>query len=82
MAIENHNQEEEKKDFAPDSIGVCWRESDGTVVLHLRAQAGDGTIGSAILRYPPDHPEYAEICAHLGPLLIDGEKKPVPPWPE
>lgn len=66
---------------AADSIGVCWKEADGTVVLHLRALAENGTIGSATLRYPTDHPQYGEICSHIGPLG-EGEQKPVAPWPD
>ncbi len=63
------------------SIGVCWQEADGTVVLHLKAQADDGTMGSAVLRYAPDHAQYGEILAHVGPFQ-GAEQKAVAPWPD
>jgi len=63
------------------SIGSATMEENGTIVLQLRAESSDGKIGDALLRYPPDHPQYAEILRHLGGLQ-KGESKPVPPWPE
>jgi hypothetical protein len=63
------------------SIGSARMEADGTIVLHLRAEGPDGKIGDALVRYPPGHPQYAEILRHLGGLQ-KGESKPVPPWPE
>jgi hypothetical protein len=64
----------------PASIGSAYMKDDGTIQLMLRAE-GDGAIGDAMFLYPPDHPEYAEILAHLGGLK-PGESKPVPPWPD
>ncbi len=64
-----------------ESIGVCWQEADGTVVLNLKAQADDGTVGSAVLRYAPDHTQYREILAHVGPFE-GAEQKAVMPWPD
>jgi|GEM_PF-883000 len=66
---------------SPQSIGICWQEADGTVVLHLQAKAPDGTIGSAILRYPTDHIEYLNILDHVGPFN-GTEQKIVAPWPD
>lgn len=63
----------------PPSIGAATMETDGTVVLTLRAE-GPGTLGDATLRYPPDHPRYRAIRDHIG-NIAPGEEKPVPPWP-
>jgi len=65
-------------DDAP--IGVATMMPDGTIVLHLRAEGANGLLGDAVFKYPPKHPEYREVLAHLGGLK-PGESKPVPPWP-
>lgn len=62
-----------------ESIGVATMEPDRTIVLQLRA-TGNGLIGDALLRYPPDHAQYAEILAHVGPME-PGDSKPVAPFP-
>jgi hypothetical protein len=69
----------DKKSVA--SIGSAKMEEDGTIVLQLRAEAPDGAVGDAILRYPPGHPQYDEILRHLGGLE-KGQEKPVAPWPD
>jgi hypothetical protein len=61
------------------TIGSAAMDPDGTIVLSLVADDGAGTIGHAMLRYPPDHGQYAEILEHLGGLE-PGDSKPVPPW--
>lgn len=66
---------------APASIGTCSMEADGTIVLRLRAEAPGGIVGHALLKYPPDHPEYQSILDHVGPLK-PGETKSVRPWPD
>lgn len=63
----------------PSSIGVCWMEDDGTIRMRLRAEGPGGLVGHAMMEYPPDHREYAEILEHVGPLK-PGEHKSVPPW--
>ena len=63
------------------SIGSATMQADGTIVLQLRATDGSGMRGDARLTYPPGHPQYQKILAHLGGLR-PGEEKPVPPWPE
>jgi hypothetical protein len=63
-----------------DSIGSAIMEEDGTIVLQLRAEGPNGSIGDALFRYPPTHPEYNNILHHLGGLK-KGESKNVPPWP-
>jgi len=62
------------------SIGSATMEEDGTIVLQLRAEGSEGPIGDALLRYPPNHPEYNNILRHLGGLK-KGAVKQVPPWP-
>jgi hypothetical protein len=64
-----------------DSIGVATMEKDGTVVLQLRAEGQGGILGDGLLRYPPDHPDYAKILDHIGGLK-KGHAKKVPPWPK
>lgn len=65
----------------PESIGSATMRADGTIVLELRATDGHGTVGDALLEYPPGHPEYAGVLEHLGGLE-PGESKPVAPWPD
>lgn len=55
-------------------------KADGTIVLQLRAEAGD-TQGDALFVYPPSHKQYKQILDHVGGLT-PGQTKPVPPWPE
>ncbi|MBP6628984.1 MAG: hypothetical protein KBG28_09720 [Kofleriaceae bacterium] len=62
------------------SIGAATMQADGTLILQLRAEAEDGTIGDALLTYRPDHPRYAAVLAHLGPLR-PGATCMVKPWP-
>jgi hypothetical protein len=63
-----------------ESIGQATMEADGTIVLYLRAQAsGSAASGDAVIRYPPDHPQYRSILEHLGGLR-PGQTKPVRPW--
>ena len=54
-------------------------EPDGTIVLQLRAVRPVGIVDDALLRYPPDHPQYRSVLDHLGGMR-PGENKPVPPW--
>ena len=64
-----------------DSIGVAWLESDGTLVMQLRAEDRGKALGDALLRYKPEDPAYHQMLAHIGNLK-PGETKPVPPWPQ
>jgi len=63
------------------SIGSATMEADGTLVLMLRAEGPDGTVGDAMFRYPKTHPDYQKTLDHLGSLK-PGETKPVPSWPD
>lgn len=65
---------------ADATIGVASMLADGTVVLDLRAVGPGGMIGDGRLSYPPTHPDYARILAHVGPLR-PGERRFVAPWP-
>ncbi|QYE37304.1 hypothetical protein KZX46_22390 (plasmid) [Polymorphobacter sp. PAMC 29334] len=53
------------------TIGVATEEADGTIVLTLRA-VGNGAIGDGQFRYPKNHPQYAMIAAHVGPIPKGG----------
>jgi hypothetical protein len=53
---------------------------DGTIVLTLRGRAA-GAIGEAVITYRPDHPDYASIRRHVGPIE-PGASVPVAPWPD
>lgn len=61
-------------------IGTATMLPDGTLVLNLRAEADDGTIGHAQFRYPMTDPEYLKILTHLSPIA-PGDKVPVKPFP-
>ena len=51
------------------SIGQATMLGDGTIVLLLRAEDPTAqAVGDAQLVYPPTHPQYQEIAAHLGEL--------------
>ncbi|MFY0534519.1 hypothetical protein [Nannocystis pusilla] len=62
------------------SIGSARMEADGTLVLQLRATTGSA-IGDALLRYPPDHADYAKIRGHVGPIE-PGQERPVASFPD
>lgn len=62
-----------------ETIGVAKMETDGTIVMDLRA-TGPGMTGDARIVYPKDHKDYQMIIDHLGGLA-PGETKPVPPFP-
>ena len=63
------------------SIGQATMEDDGTIVLQLRAETGDGAVGEGLFTYAPGDDEYDEVLEHLGGLK-PGQSKPVPPWPD
>jgi hypothetical protein len=62
------------------SIGQATMQPDGTIVLQLRAEGPDGTVGDGLLTYRPTDKDYAKILQHLGGLK-PGETKPVTPFP-
>lgn len=66
---------------AQPSIGTATMESDGTIVLRLRANLEGGGIGESLLRYAPDSPHYEDVLRHLTGLE-PGRSMPVPPWPD
>jgi hypothetical protein len=64
------------------SIGVATMETNGDIVLQLRAPMGDtGTIGEGYFRYRPGADGYDDVLRHLGGMQ-PGESKSVPPWPD
>lgn len=64
-----------------ETIGVATMESDGTIVMQLRAEGDGGIVGDAMFTYAPDDPHYQEVLDHLGGMK-PGEEKPVRPWPD
>lgn len=75
------SQAKRERDMNADaSIGVATMQSDGTIVLELRAEGPD-IRGDARIVYPKDHPQYKSVLEHLGGLE-PGQSKPVPPWPD
>ncbi len=65
----------------PQDVGVAQMQSDGTLHLHLRTVAKDGTIGEAMMIVPPKDPKYAGMVAHLSGIK-PGQAKAIPPFPE
>jgi hypothetical protein len=64
-------------EMSGDPIGSATMGHDRTIVLRLHADDPSGIV----FAYPPHHPVYARVLAHLGGLE-PGESKPVPPWPD
>ena len=73
------NSSNNNRSSLPD-IGVCWMEPDGTIKMRLRAEGPGGIVGHAMMEYAPDHADYTDILAHVGPIK-PGEHKSVRPWP-
>jgi hypothetical protein len=65
----------------PATIGVATQEKDGTIVLSLRAEGDAGEVGEGQFRYAPNHPQYAMIKEHVGPIPPGGSV-PVRPFPK
>ena len=65
----------------PKSIGKATMKPDGTILLQLRAEGENGTIGDSLLVVSPNDPKHQGIVSHLGGIK-PGEEKPVPPFPE
>ena len=72
-------EQEAGKKPAPEYIGLCWMEKDGTIKMRLSAQGPDGIVGHSLLEYPPDHANYQEILKRVGPLK-PGQFCSVPAW--
>lgn len=49
-----------------ESIGVATMEAGGTIVLWLRADGPEGSIGDAVLRYLPSDAQYDHVLEHPG----------------
>jgi len=61
-------------------IGTAWMTEDGTIQMKLRA-VGQGVYGVGKISYPKNHPNYAEILRHLGPMK-PGLEVMVRPFPD
>lgn len=59
------------------SIGIATMNSDGTIILRLRAESPDGTIGHAHLTLRRSNPRYKHILSRVGGLK-PGESKSIP----
>lgn len=68
-----------KRPHMADSIGTATMNDDGTLVLRLRAEAEDGTVGEGFFTYAPGDPDYESVLKHLGGMK-PGESRAVPPW--
>ncbi len=53
--------------------------SDGTLILHLRAEGAGGSHGDALVQFAPDHPKFKYHLKHLGEMK-PGDSKPIPPY--
>ena len=60
-------------------IGTATMTPDGTIVLNLRAEGDDGTVGNALLKYQKGDAQYDDVIEHVGGLT-PGECKLVQPW--
>lgn len=60
-------------------IGVALMESDGTLVLTLRANGENGEIGDSVIEYKVEDPEYLNVKKHLGEIEPN-QKVLVNPW--
>lgn len=74
-----NNQMDVSASGETESIGSCFMEEDGTLVLELLATGDGGMVGHGTLKYKPDHPNYKEIFDHVGPIK-PGDTKPVAPF--
>ena len=61
----NNSSNQPQMESIPEYIGLGWLESNGTIVLRLRAQQGS-IVGHATFNYPVDHQAYKEILSHFG----------------
>lgn len=64
-----------------DSVGVATMMNDGTITLELQTLPDDQDQGELLVQYPPSHPEYGIILAHLGGIQ-PGESVLIPPFPD
>ena len=82
----SREQSAAKNDF--ESIGTCFMQDDGSLILRLRATGGPcasgepvDVVGSATIIYACNDPAYDQILEHVKPIR-PGETKMVAPWPD
>jgi hypothetical protein len=63
------------------SIGVAEMKADHSIILQLRSEGPKGELIEGYFVYPTEHPDYAKVLAHVGPL-VPGQSVFVRPWPE
>ena len=69
-------------------VGTAQVTADGSIALNLRADAGDGAIGHALVTIAPDAPDYDAIARHLSgapqglapPVLVPGASMLLAPF--
>lgn len=65
----------------PEFIGTAHMQSDGEIVMNLRAEGPNGLLGDGQVRVRPGEPTYASVREHLGPdLKAGGPEVPVRPF--
>lgn len=79
MQVQTDNEKKSNDLAASETIGIATQEADGTIVLQLRATGPAGAVGDGLMRYPPNHPNYEEVKAHVGPIPA-GKSVPVKPF--
>ena len=62
-------------------IGTAEMMSDRSIILMLRAESAEGTIGETRFVYPMGSEGYEALIEHVGGLAPT-QTKPVPPWPK
>ena len=65
----------------PADVGMAEMAKDGTLRLHLRTTAEDGTVGEMMMVVPPKDPRHPGMVQHLGGIA-PGQAKPIPPFAE
>jgi hypothetical protein len=61
--------------------GSATMQDDRSIILMLRAEGPDGSVGDATFEYRPDDHEYDEVLSQLG-SIEPGQDKFVPCWPD
>lgn len=65
----------------PWFTGQATMLPDGTIHLDLASKDRSGTIVHGRIDYGPEHPDYAQVKAHVGEISV-GEVKAIAPFPE
>ena len=55
-------------------FGVASLKEDKTICLHMRSEEPPHPVAETYSCYGPDHPDYAMIMKHVGPVTVGKEK--------